>query len=170
MRHLFLIDENDHSLWLARAGGGYQLDIDGARTPVSLKSGALSGEGRKQVLTCGGTQTAVFIAVDGERVYVQLDGEAHEIIYRDPVVRYAEEAGGSAEDVMKAPMPGTVIATPVSAGQEVKVGDVLIVIESMKLETALKAGRDGVVDQVHVAVGRTFDRDAVLVTLVPQEG
>lgn len=165
MRHLFLIDENDHTLWLARTAGGYQLDIDGARTPC-----ALSGEGRSRVLTCGGTQTPVFIAVDGERVYVQLDGEAHEIVYRDPVVRYAEEAGGSAEDVMKAPMPGTVIATPVQAGQEVKVGDVLIVIESMKLETALKAGRDGVVDQVHVAVGRTFDRDAVLVTLVPQEG
>jgi acetyl/propionyl-CoA carboxylase alpha subunit len=165
MRHLFLIDEQDHTLWLARAGNGYQLDIDGQRTPC-----ALAGEGHRQILTCGATDTPVFVAVEGERVYVQLDGEAHEILYRDPVVRYAEEAGGSAEDIMKAPMPGTVIATPVSAGQEVKVGDVLIVIESMKLETALKAGRDGVVDQVHVAVGRTFDRDAVLVTLVPQEG
>ena len=58
------------------------------------------------------------VAVDGERVYIQLDGEAHEIVYRDPVVRYAEEAGGAAEDTIKAPMPGTVISTPVASGQE----------------------------------------------------
>jgi acetyl/propionyl-CoA carboxylase alpha subunit len=165
MRHQFLLNDQEHSLWLARVRGSYQLDIDGARTPVAIKS-----DGRSQMLTCGKSETPVFVAVDGERVYIQLDGEAHEIVYRDPVVRYAEEAGGAAEDTVKAPMPGTVISTPVASGQEVKVGDVLIVIESMKLETALKAGRDGVVDQVHVQAGRTFDRDAVLVTLVPQEG
>jgi 3-methylcrotonyl-CoA carboxylase alpha subunit len=44
------------------------------------------------------------------------------------------------------------------------------VIESMKLETAIKAPRDGLVATVHVAVGKTFDRAAPLVTLAPEAG
>jgi biotin carboxyl carrier protein len=40
----------------------------------------------------------------------------------------------------------------------------------MKLETAIKAWRDGTVETVHVAAGRTFDRAAPLVTFVPESG
>ena len=47
-------------------------------------------------------------------------------------------------------------------------GDTLLVIESMKLETAIKAPRDGMVETVHVADGRTFERSAPLVTLAPE--
>jgi biotin carboxyl carrier protein len=57
----------------------------------------------------------------------------------------------------------------VSAGTAVRRGDVLIVLESMKLETSLKAPRDGVVASAPLAPGATFDRGAVLVTLAPQE-
>jgi acetyl/propionyl-CoA carboxylase alpha subunit len=164
MRHLLLTQETENLIWLAQRDGRFFLDLDGSETEIALTPLG----GARYRLTAGGVEKLVHVLVDGDHVHIHLDGEIHEVIYRDPVIRYAEEAGGSAEDMVKAPMPGTVISTPVEAGQAVEAGDVLIVIESMKLETALKAGRAGVVEAVHVAVGRTFDRDAVLVTLVPE--
>ena len=65
-------------------------------------------------------------------------------------------------------MPGTVIAVHVTEGQAVARGDTLVVIESMKLETAIKALRDGTIATVHVATGQAFDRGMPLVTLAPE--
>ena len=53
------------------------------------------------------------------------------------------------------------------AGQAVKEGDILLVIESMKLETAIRASRDGIIEIVHVALAQSFERDAPLITLTP---
>ena len=50
-------------------------------------------------------------------------------------------------------------------GERVTAGTVVAVIESMKLETAIRAAQDGVVEKVHVRAGESFDRDAALVTL-----
>jgi biotin carboxyl carrier protein len=116
-----------------------------------------------------GVSTPITIAVDGDRIYVHLAGEAHELTYLNPIAFHAAEAGGPAEDIVKAPMPGSVIGAPVARGDAVSAGDILIVIESMKLETAVKAPRNGIVEAVNFAVGQSFERDAVLVTLAAQE-
>ena len=60
---------------------------------------------------------------------------------------------------------GQLVEWRVRPGQAVKRGEVLLVIESMKLETSLGAPRDGLVATVGVAAGATFDRGAVLATL-----
>jgi biotin carboxyl carrier protein len=84
------------------------------------------------------------------------------------VKRHGAHGAGSADDVAEAPMPGTVIAVNAAPGQTIARGDTLLVIESMKLETAIKATRDGVVAAVHVAQGQSFDRAAPLVTLAQE--
>ena len=48
---------------------------------------------------------------------------------------------------------------------ESRMAHILMVIESMKLETSIRASQEGAVDRVHVREGESFDRDAVLVTL-----
>jgi biotin carboxyl carrier protein len=65
-------------------------------------------------------------------------------------------------------MPGTVIRVDVAAGAAVAAGQVLLVIESMKMQSEITAVRDGVVDQVFLTVEDTFDRGAALVALVPE--
>jgi biotin carboxyl carrier protein len=65
-------------------------------------------------------------------------------------------------------MPGAVIDAPKAVGDAVAEGDVIIVIESMKLETAIKAPRDGVIAEIAFGKGQSFDRDAVLVRLEAQ--
>ena len=59
---------------------------------------------------------------------------------------------------LKAPMPGLVVTVPVEEGQEVKEGDVLLILESMKMQNELKAPRDGVVSKVLVKPGDSVEQ------------
>ena len=78
----------------------------------------------------------------------------------------APKASGAAGAVaVKAPMPGNIMKVNVKAGAAVKKGDVLIVLEAMKMENDICATTDGVVASVEVAQGATVETDAVLVTL-----
>ena len=62
-------------------------------------------------------------------------------------------------------MPGTVVEVSVAAGQTVAPGQLLMTIESMKLQTAINAPADAIVGEVCVADGDTFDQGDVLVRL-----
>jgi biotin carboxyl carrier protein len=62
-------------------------------------------------------------------------------------------------------MPGNIMKVNCKAGASVKKGDVLIVLEAMKMENDICAPQDGVVASVEVAQGATVETDALLVTL-----
>ncbi len=66
---------------------------------------------------------------------------------------------------VKAPMPGTIMKVNVTAGQAVKKGDVLCVLEAMKMENDISAPQDGVVASVNVQKGASVQGEDVLVTL-----
>lgn len=63
------------------------------------------------------------------------------------------------------PMPGAILSVNVSVGQAVKAGDVLMVLEAMKMENDITAPCDGVVKQLPVTKGSTVNTDDVLVVL-----
>jgi acetyl/propionyl-CoA carboxylase alpha subunit len=164
MQHTFVIAEIEHEGWLARRGDGYVLHIGEKAVSVALAD----AEGGGQLLSLGADISRVLIAPDGDFVHVHIDGATFTIRYVDPVQRYGSHAGGSADDIAEAPMPGVVIAVHVKEGQPVTAGDTLMVIESMKLETAIKAWRDGAIAALHVGVGQTFQRGAPLLALAPE--
>jgi biotin carboxyl carrier protein len=62
-------------------------------------------------------------------------------------------------------MPGNIIKVNAKPGQAVKKGDVLVVLEAMKMENDVCAPQDGTVASVEVAQGATVETDALLVTL-----
>ena len=66
---------------------------------------------------------------------------------------------------VKAPMPGTIMKVNVTPGQAVKKGDVLCVLEAMKMENDISAPQDGVVASVNVQKGASVQGEDVLVTL-----
>jgi len=74
-------------------------------------------------------------------------------------------AAPAAAGAIVSPMPGTILKVNVAAGQAVKKGDVLIIIEAMKMENEIMALADGTVKAVHVAAGQTVDTGAALVTM-----
>ena len=63
---------------------------------------------------------------------------------------------------IKAPMPGTIIAVKKNAGEAVKAGDVVVVLEAMKMENDIVAPCDGTIKQLLVSKGSTVDTDQVL--------
>lgn len=73
----------------------------------------------------------------------------------------APKGGGKA---LVAPMPGMVIDVVVKAGDPVKAGDVVVILEAMKMENGLEAPADGVVAEVCVKAGDAVTKDAVLLT------
>lgn len=81
-----------------------------------------------------------------------------------PAPKKAAPAAAGGEPVTS-PMPGTIVNVPVKVGQAVKAGDVLVVLEAMKMENEIKAAKDGTVASVAVSKGESVDTGAVLVTL-----
>ena len=83
-----------------------------------------------------------------------------------PAPAAAPKASGNAgATAVKAPMPGNLIKVNVKVGDAVKKGDVLCVLEAMKMENDIMAPADGVVASVEAAQGASVATDAVLVTL-----
>lgn len=66
---------------------------------------------------------------------------------------------------VNAPMPGNILKVNVKAGQSVKKGDVLMILEAMKMENEIMAPADAVVSSVSVSAGSTVEAGAVLCTL-----
>ena len=66
---------------------------------------------------------------------------------------------------IKAPMPGSVLAVKANVGQAVKAGDVLVVLEAMKMENDITAPCDGTIKEIVVTKGTTVNTDDVLVVI-----
>jgi 3-methylcrotonyl-CoA carboxylase alpha subunit len=101
----------------------------------------------------------------GGIVSVLLEGRTTDFALPDPLA--VEDAAAGAEDRVTAPMTGLVRAVAVTAGIRVARGDVLVVLEAMKMEHALRATADGIVEAVHCAVGDTVSDGALLVEVAP---
>lgn len=82
-----------------------------------------------------------------------------------PVAADAPAAGLAAGEVVKSPMPGNILKINAVQGQAVKEGDVLVVLEAMKMENDVVAPRDGTVAQVVVAKGAVVETGSPLVVL-----
>lgn len=74
-------------------------------------------------------------------------------------------AAPAAGTPVKSPLPGSVIKVLVSEGQAVKKGDTLLTLESMKMENAIMAEKDGTVAQIAVAAGQNVMQDDLLVVI-----
>ena len=165
MHHAFKLGDAEHNVALSRSAQAYRLHVGEQVLDIDL---AVAADGRAW-LTLGERHLEVVVATRGDDVFVHLDGEAYQLRYQHPLDRLAAAAGGSAEDHIRAPMPGSIVAVSVKVGDAVTKGQTLLVMESMKMETTIVAPRDGVIAAVNFEKGQTFDRDALLVSLEPQE-
>ena len=143
----------------------FKIKIEGEAFDVSVTE---QDKGVAEVIVNGKPYTVEFerenAAPTAIKPTVVRKGERHNT---DPTPKKAaapapRKSTGSARSV-KSPLPGNIFKIPVSVGQEVKRGDQLIIIESMKMENNIMADKDGIVKAIHVQVGQSvLQGDALL--------
>lgn len=108
--------------------------------------------------------------VDGQKIYAQkvngalwfhVGGQTYK--YVDPSQVGSSSSAEVNVDFIKAPMPGKIIKVNIKNNDKVKSGDVLVIMEAMKMEYKLQAGRDGAI-QLHCAEGDIVSLSQDLVT------
>ncbi|MDR0293502.1 MAG: acetyl-CoA carboxylase biotin carboxyl carrier protein subunit [Oscillospiraceae bacterium] len=82
-----------------------------------------------------------------------------------PAAAPAVAAAPSGGEVIPSPLPGNILAIKVAAGESVKKGQIVVLIEAMKMENEVLAPRDGIVAQVIVSKGSVVETGAPLLTL-----
>ena len=152
----------EHDLLAHGHTGDYRIELDDARYQVAgarLRDGLLSAR-------LDGRGLRVRVSGDGPRIVVH-DGEARLVLEAVDAFAPREGVGAQGDDRLRAPMPGRVVQVGAKAGDAVRQGDVVLVLEAMKMELALKAPRDGVLAEVRVGAGEFVEADAVLAVLEP---
>ena len=130
-------------------------------------------------------QTTLAASADGrlrERVSsVELDGRLYEVKALVPEPPFAEVARrrrertgrgahhGAAKDAVVTPMQGTVLAVEVADGDEVRAGQVICIVEAMKMENEITAHRDGVVTKLSVEPGQAVTTGQVVCVIAQDE-
>ena len=114
-----------------------------------------------------GVNVAVEINAAGDAYTAKVNGKSFTVKLSEGAAAApaAAPAAGGAASSLTAPMPGTVMKVLVKAGDTVKNGDTVIILEAMKMETPIPADRDGVVSAVNVNVGAVVAEGDALLTI-----
>ena len=115
-------------------------------------------------LSIDGRQVRAYVSSDGQTRWVSIHGRTVRLTRKLPSAR-AAAAGHEGSSELMAPMPGQVRAVNVQAGDAVTRGQVLLVLEAMKMEIRLQAPFDAQIASVDASVGQTVEREQVLVRL-----
>ncbi|NLZ47613.1 MAG: biotin/lipoyl-binding protein [Clostridiales bacterium] len=94
----------------------------------------------------------------------EIDSKATQVVAETPKNQAPVQESG-AKDVLKAPMPGTVLEIKVNQGARVKEGDVVIILEAMKMENEITASSSGLVKKILVTKGQMVDTNDALVVI-----
>jgi acetyl-CoA/propionyl-CoA carboxylase biotin carboxyl carrier protein len=140
---------------------GACVEVD-AEVPVAAAATPADGG---FTLTAGEITRLVRMVADGPVRWLWLDGAAHVVTER-PAETLARGAASVDADI-RSPMPGTVIAVNASPGESVRLGQVLMIVEAMKMEHSLRAPFDGVVADVLARAGQQVKLDELLARLDP---
>lgn len=111
------------------------------------------------------------VTVNGKKYSVKLDGDkatvngkAYDVAIKAGIEETSSASSGEGKEV-NAALPGNVLRVEVSEGEEVSEGDVLLVVEAMKMETEIKSPYSGKILSINVAQGDTVKNGQTLVTI-----
>lgn len=144
--------------------------VDGVEVDAELRE--LSGTRVRHLIVDGRSVTLVAEAQEPGIWELDVAGARHRAEVVDDRTRAiramtGQSAAPKGPAAIKAPMPGLVTRIEVEAGDSVRAGQGIVVIEAMKMENELRADADGIVDRVLVEAGQAVEKGAVLVQMRP---
>ncbi|MDD2695442.1 MAG: biotin/lipoyl-binding protein [Anaerolineales bacterium] len=165
MKYITTIDEREFTIEILEEG---RLLLDGEEYAVDFES--VDGQPVFSLLLNGRSYEA-YVYQGDEGLQVLLHGALYLATVEDEREKRLRAAAGGGvvekgEFHLKAPMPGLVVAVPVSEGSQVAKGDVLVVLESMKMQNELKAPREGTVARLRVRPGDSVEQKQTLLSVV----
>lgn len=112
--------------------------------------------------------SVVSIDKEDKKVVLMVNGKEFEVKLMDNTDLLLQKLGiqntsSSKNNLFKAPMPGLIKQITVSEGQDVKKGELVLVLEAMKMENALKASTDAKVKSIHVNTGVAVEKGTLLI-------
>jgi biotin carboxyl carrier protein len=153
-------------LRLESDGAGWRLTRDGAAVAVTAER---LPDGRLSLLFPDGRQVCGRARVENGKVRVETSAGAVLLELADPLRdRIAHDPGadrGEAEEEVRATMPGRVLEVLVAEGDRVAAGDVLVVLEAMKMQNEIRASAGGTVARCAVSPGDAVEGRALLLVL-----
>ncbi len=140
--------------WLVQVDGGPTQRVEGGRRGAA-----------EWLLWIGGAKRVLGLHLDKDRFSAQVRGHAVRGEVQDPRSKALELGAGAGQGQVRTPVPGAVVRIPVSVGQAVHKGQVLIVVEAMKMENEFKSPIDGVVSEIKVQAGTPVEANALLLVV-----
>ena len=154
---------------------GKEYNVEGKKIAENLVSAVING---KEVslkiikdkdsffLDRNGILIPVFFAKDDDyNIYLYVDGEAYKIHQKTVEEQAGAHGGGGSSGEIEPPMPGKVLKVMVKEGDSVEENQVLILMESMKLQVEVKAPFEGKVKELKVKEGQTVNAGEVIVKI-----
>jgi biotin carboxyl carrier protein len=163
-RYVTTIGERQYVVELLRDN---KVSVDGQVYSVDFE--AVTGQ-QLVSLVVDGHSFDCHVYHDEDRWHVLMRGRLYSAEVVDEREMRLRAAAGQAQDesgpfILKAPMPGLVVKVPVKPGDQVAKGDVLVILESMKMQNELKAPRDGIISTVDVNTGDSVEQKQALISL-----
>ena len=111
------------------------------------------------------------VKTEGKTITLSVNNNLHVIAIEDSVDMLVDQMGlNKVNEVIlkdiKAPMPGLILEINVTAGQEIKAGDPILILEAMKMENVIKAAGDGIVKEILLQKGATVEKNQVIIEMV----
>jgi biotin carboxyl carrier protein len=144
------------------------VSVDGKVYEVDFES--VSGQPVYSLIVDGKSHES-YVAAGDNNWQVLLRGRLYPVIVEDEREKRLRSAAGegvaeTGEFHLRAPMPGLVVAILVEEGQQIKKGQVLLILESMKMQNELKAPRDGTMGRARVRAGETVEQKQTLLSVM----
>ncbi|PLV59417.1 biotin/lipoyl-containing protein [Thermotoga sp. KOL6] len=116
--------------------------------------------------TSNGSKTILSLSREVPSVSSDLKEKSQETVEKEIVEKEKSSISSAEEKLVKAPMAGIVLKVLVKEGQEVKVGDKLLIFEAMKMENELQSEFSGVVKEIFVKEGDNIETGQILLKIV----
>lgn len=158
----------------------YKITINGGKT-IEVEGNTVNGKAVDtdiieleqrfyHVLSGGKSYNVEMVKMDkgAKTMTLNINGNIYQVEAKDKFdllmdqMGFSSAAAGKIKD-LKAPMPGLVIEVRVKAGDAIKKGDAVMVLEAMKMENVLKAAGDGTVKSIEIVKGQSVEKNQVLI-------